>query len=283
MTTTNGYSPASEAATQSTSLLRQRLDQNISPQLRNASWGGNMQAANRMWGQNAGVSRGIFNDYLQNQNGVTGLDAAEAASNTGVMGGATQTALDSQKGMLTAKAFDLENQENSRHQEASTFLRAAYDDNTQPTVTSGLINSMFGKMADSATQTHSQNMDFIRQQIGGSGVRGGVAADLGMQAEMARMGQITGGLRDLGIYEMQQKAADSSRNLQAAFGMADFMNQSPSLLGLDALQMNLEFTDRQAGRNAAMAAAAKQAEASKTAGLMGLGGSVAGGLFGLLG
>lgn len=254
-------------------------------------WQQNINAAKPygagQWGNQQGTvyaaqaGKQTLSDFMAGN--ANAVDAASALTNTGWYGGDTRNATNVAASGYLQKMFGLEDEENARFQQAAQFLNEQFQKNTQPTVTSDLINSMFARMSDSATSQHQQNMDAIRSYVGGSGVRGGVAADLAQQAELARLGSITGGLRDLGIFEMQQRAQDSIRNLESAFGLASFLNQSPSMLGADAFGTMLELGDQREGRQAMIQAANKAADASKSAGLQSLAGGVAGGLLGLLG
>ncbi len=254
------------------------------------------QNTTRRWQQAGSPRQGaqasdIFSRYgtqpilaagLQGRHGVTPQDMAGALTTRGpgtdidVFSRQANEALYS--GVLEASR--LRDEEDRRLTQATDRLRTATDRNTRPSMTADDINSLFAREADRITQGHLQNMDFLRQSAGVSGVRGAAQADMGLQAELARLGQLTGAKRDLFIAKVESDAQDSVRNLSAELNLANFSAQSPSLLLLDQLNSMAGVRLTQQGLAMGAQQARDAATASKQAGLMGLGGQLAGAAIG---
>lgn len=267
-------------------------DENLYSDYANQQW----QRATQRWQQAGSPQQGsrasdIFSRYgsrpilaagLQGRNGVTPQDVAGSlttrgpGTNVDVARRQADDALYS--GILEASR--LRDEEDRRLDQATRRLTQATEQNTRPSMTADDINTMFASEADRITQGHLQNMDFLRQGAGVSGVRGAAQADMGLQAELARLGQLTNAKRDLFIAKVESDARDSLRNLGAELNLANFSAQSPSLLLLDQLNSLAGVRLTQQGLELGAESANKAATASRQAGLMGLAGSLGGAAIG---
>lgn len=91
-----------------------------------------------------------------------------------------------------------------------------------------------GRINDAAAGQALDNWGTLRGHLGAAGITGGgLAAGLGSQIEMQRLGQVQGGKRDLAIYEMERQAQNASDSFLRSMGLAQYMNQGPSMIESD--------------------------------------------------
>lgn len=135
------------------------------------------------------------------------------------------------------EAFRARDTENARYQEGADLLRQQFSSFLGRDTGMGddQIGTMFAREMDAAGRMQKDDMRFLRENLGGAGITGGgLAAGLASQIQMQRMAQITGAKRDLKIARMERDAQAALENINAAFGVAGYLNQTPSLLGADA-------------------------------------------------
>lgn len=141
----------------------------------------------------------------------------------------------------------LSQEENTRHAGALQGLRGARD--RANTMASGSLSTLpmqFGQQADMAMGQALDNWKGLSDYLGGAGITGGgLAAGLGAQIDLQRMAQMNEGQRDVAIKMADRSASIASDNFLRDLGVANFENQSPSMLLLDQLNgtanWNLDF------------------------------------------
>jgi hypothetical protein len=133
-------------------------------------------------------------------------------------------------------ASGLAGQENARHAEALKLLQGEFQraNNASAGMGQQEIDARMGRASDSATGQSLGDWGTLRSQLGQMGVTGGgLAAGLGAQLELGRLGQIQGSKRDIAIAEMERQSSEASNRYLRSMGLANFMNESPSMLELD--------------------------------------------------
>lgn len=138
-----------------------------------------------------------------------------------------------------AKAFGIEQEENRRFGEQSDFLTGEFDRANADFLESERgLNSLFSsRAADAAGSQARAGLRNVRQMIGARGIdpNSGLAAGMAAQVASTQQGQLIGAHRDIALDSARRRRDERIRRMQAAGGLAEFRNQSPSMVGLDAL------------------------------------------------
>lgn len=181
------------------------------------------------------------------------------------------------------EGFRLRDIEDQRYGQTLGFMQDQFRQTNQPSMTQDTINQLYGREADRVNRGAMGDFSNLRTHLGGAGIMGGgLAAGLGAQIELSRLGQISGTRRDLTIAKAQSDANDRVRQWQSALGLGQQMNQSPSLLGLDTLgsavntSLGMYLGDKQ------VEAARVAGKAQQKAGKSSAAGSVIGGALGMI-
>lgn len=187
------------------------------------------------------------------------------------------------KGALSAalqEAFRLRDIEDQRFEDSSAFLRGEFDAANADFADSEkrLENLFFSQAADAAGGQAREGVANLRSSLGARGINpnSGLAAGLASRVATQQQNQIVGATRDIALDSSRRRAVQRSQRLNSAFGLANFENQSPSLLGADALG---SISNVLAGREA-NDVAAKEARKARNAQERG---AVISGIGGLLG
>ncbi len=157
---------------------------------------------------------------------------------------------------VLAEGFRVGDENDARRQEAKKFLLGNFAENTGPSITAEDIDRMFAADADRATEFAEGDLDFLRGHLGAAGITGGgLAAGLGTNIELKRLGQVTNARRDLRIFKAQQDAQDALRNLQFGQNVAGFLAQEADetrlavmseVLGVDLTVLGRELSHKEA-------------------------------------
>ncbi len=126
--------------------------------------------------------------------------------------------------------------ENERGAQTRTFLTREFERANQADRGMGQdeIDLRMGRVSDSATGQSLDQWKGLRDQLGAAGVTGGgLAAGLGSQIELGRLGQIQGGKRDIAIAEAERRSQSASNQFMRAMGLGSFLSQGDSMLQLD--------------------------------------------------
>ena len=230
----------------------------------------------------------LNNPATANDQGIPldGFDAAMDLRNSGDAKNATQQAQQAANRSVTAmlaEAFRLQRVEDDRFGAASERLTRSVDqlpETFSDKDFEAFFRDEFTLGSDQATQAMFGDMGNVRAALGHAGITGGgVAAGLAQAADLRRLRDtkqraLTARL-DLRQAKMNADAQDALRNLQAEFNLATFNNQSPSMLGLDALTNASELALTELGLWLGDDAARRKAKADKDAGLAaGIGGAI---------
>lgn len=186
-------------------------------------------------------------------------------------------------GASMQEGFRLRDEEDNRYRETRGFLENQFAAANQPTISDQMARQMYSREADQIGSGSLRDLSGLRSSLGGAGITGGgLAAGLGAQIELARLGQLTGAKREVAITKAQTDAEDRARQFQRAMGLGEFMNQSPSMIGLDVLgsmsdiRLGQELGERQ------VEAASRSARATERAGKTAAAGSVLSGALGAI-
>lgn len=166
------------------------------------------------------------------------------------------------------EAGRLADTEDSRRGETLGFLRGEFDRaNADSAIKPGEMAMRLGRATDAATGQSLDQWSTLRDALGSAGITGGgLAAGLGSQIELGRLGQITGAKRDLAIYESERQAKSASDRFLRSLGLAEYMNQGPSMALMDQLNNVISVNlNRDLGRMQLMAAR-EGADATRDAG-----------------
>lgn len=185
-------------------------------------------------------------------------------------------------GLAGEEARNVTNEENRRFFEQSDFLGQEFDNANKPTFSQGDIERFFGSALDRIGGDTAQLQSNVRESLGQSGVRGGEAAGLSAAVELQRLGQITGARRDLEVFKANADRQDAIDRWGRSLGLASYRSQSPSTFFSDFASSNVNTQLALYGIDKQDEAAKRAADASESAGALGLFGDIigfAGGLF----
>lgn len=165
------------------------------------------------------------------------------------------------------------------------FLKGQFNQaNAASQTAPGDLGLRMGRATDAASGQALDQWKGLRDMLGGAGVTGGgLAAGLGSQIELGRLNQIQGSKRDLAIFETERRAKSASDQFLRSLGVADVMNQGPSVYLSDYINSVADQnTNLQLG-NMQLDAAKQSAKAQKQSGLMSGIGQLFGGALSLFG
>lgn len=138
-----------------------------------------------------------------------------------------------------AKAFGIEAEENRRFGEQSEFLTGEFDRaNADFADSERTLASLFSsRAADAAGAEAKAGLRNVRQMIGARGIdpNSGLAAGLASQVASRQQEQLIGAHRNIALDGARRRRDERIRRMQSAGALADFRNQSPSMVALDAL------------------------------------------------
>ena len=178
------------------------------------------------------------------------------------------------------EAFRLRDEEDRNRRGSIDFARGEFSRfNNTPAISDEEITTRFGMAGEQANRDANTAYSNVRSALGDNGMTGGSGAQLAGQIESARLGQLTGAGRDLRLYKARLDSDKAMQRLQAASGLADRMNQSPSAVGLDAMGQRAGLEVTLEGIRSAERSAGQAASAQKKAGKSSAAGSIASGLF----
>ena len=161
---------------------------------------------------------------------------------------------------------------------AGVFSRGFNEDESR------LTNLALGSLLDSIGQGSVDQMRQMRTSLGGRGIdpSSGTTAALANRVAMQKQTLKYGAMRNAAMDSYGRRNAQRTAEYAQQLNLANFGNQSPSALRLDALTNQAEFdlarevSDKQL--EAAKYSAKKNAQAAKTSAIGGIIGSVLGGL-----
>ncbi len=184
---------------------------------------------------------------------------------------------------VLAEGFRVRDENEKRRQEAKKFLLASREKNLRPSITEDDINTRFAAEADRASQLANDNFDFLSSALGSAGITGGgLAAGLGTNVELERVGQVTNAKRDLAIFKAQSDAQDALRNIQFDSNIASFLADEADETGLAVMAEILGVDMSVYGRELAHKEARDAAKAATQGAALGLVGQIAGAGIGAL-
>lgn len=147
-------------------------------------------------------------------------------------------------GMSLGLAAELAGQENANRDQTLGFLKDQFGRaNAASQAAPGDLGLRMGRATDAASGQALDQWKGLRDMLGNAGVTGGgLAAGMGAQIELGRLNQIQGSKRDLAIFETERRAKAASDQFLRSLGVADVMNQGPSMILSDTLS---SISDRQ--------------------------------------
>lgn len=174
-------------------------------------------------------------------------------------------------------------EENLRRDQALELMRREGEIANQADrgMTEAEIAARLGRVSDTATGESMRQMKGLREGLGSAGVTGGGAA-MGMAAgiELGRLGQITGGKRDIAIAEAERRSQAAANRYMRSMGQAQFMAQGPSTKEMESYNAVLDYLANiklgEKNIEASKYAARQQAKAARSSGIGGIFGSLIG-------
>lgn len=180
------------------------------------------------------------------------------------------------------EAFRLRDVEDQRFDESSAFLQGEFDQSNADFLDSEkrLENLFFSQAADQAGAQAREGIGSLRTSLGSRGINpnSGLAAGLASRVATQQQNQIVGATRDIALDSSRRRAVQRSQRLNAAFGLANFQNQSPSLLGADALGSAANVLAGREANDMAAREARKARNAQQTGAMISGVGSLLGGI-----
>ena len=182
-------------------------------------------------------------------------------------------------------AGSLAAEENANRQQGIATARGAYERMRQANrpMTDSERDLKMGRASDAASGQSLDRWSALRSQLGEMGnIGGGLAAGLGSQIELGRLGQIQGSKRDIAIAEAERQSQNASNEFMAAMGLGNFEAQGPSMLSLDQFNSLLDFGANVTLGEKEIEAGKYAAKQSAKAGKQSMLGNIFGGLLGAL-
>lgn len=184
-------------------------------------------------------------------------------------------------GALDTEAKRIRDTEESRGGAAETLIGQALPAANAPTWTDESIRTALGQGSDAAGQDFLKGQDALRSYLGGAGVTGGgLAAGLGTNLELGRLGQVTDARRSFYLDKVRTDAADRARNFQNTLTYANAVNRPVSGAYADYLSNLSQLRLGQYGLEKGYFANKDKAKAAEDAGWMNLLGSLGGAAIG---
>lgn len=221
--------------------------------------------------------------FTQNDRRSLGFNLLHAVGDSGIPRGTRnlrRDQVDTLLGSLLSEGFSLRDEEDRRFRGESSFLtgefnRANEDFASQEERLDRLFRS---RAADQIGAEARSGLRNVRSLIGSRGLNpnSGLAASLAADVASRQQGQLISARRDIALDSARRRTQERARRLTSAFGLSEFRNQSPSMLGLDAIGATLG-VQRAREQEANAKSAAKKSRGDAL-----LGGAIQGGL-GLIG
>jgi len=238
------------------------------------------------WGQrpqqNQGPSQSTPQQALDRGGFAPGAGTPEEQSRILSGQGGNQAAGDRAIQTLAYEGLRLRDEEQAGLDAAKELLAGMMPELTRHPLSERDINELAAGRLEEVAQGKMRDMMALREHLGISGIDGGVGADLGVQAEIAAMGQATQAMR--GLRERHAELTGQHQmKLLATVGAAHQVLPAVSTYGAEAAEVaathygNMYAADR--NYEAQKYAAKKQKEGAIFGGLLGLAGSVLGGIF----
>lgn len=188
--------------------------------------------------------------------------------------------------VLLGMSADLTNRENANRAGAVSFLQDQFGraNAADRGMTPEEINLRMGRATDAATGQSLDQWGALRDMLGGAGITGGgLAAGLGAQIELGRLGQIQGSKRDLMVYEAERRSKAASDQFLRSLGLAEMMAQGPSDRLLGTMEGIFDYRQNERLGRAEVSLAREGLEAQSRAGDQAFWGSIFQGGLGVLG
>lgn len=180
-------------------------------------------------------------------------------------------------------AGSLASEENANRQRGLTTARGGFERMRRANrpMSQDQIDLKMGKATDAASGQSLDKWGALRSQLGEMGnIGGGLAAGLGSQIELGRLGQIQGSKRDIAIAEAERQSQNAANEFMASLNLGNFEAQGPSMLALDQFNSLLDFGSNATLGEKEIEAGKYAAKQSAKAGKQSMIGSIFGGLLG---
>lgn len=209
-----------------------------------------------------------------------GLAQAQHAGPAGDGNARARVAMESSLEAALVKAFQLEGVENQRFQDSLGFLKGEFQRSNEGFAADNarLDRLLFSGAADRFGREASEGLSALRTSIGARGINpnSGAAAALAGNIGLRQQGQLMGARRDITMDSLRRRDAQRVQRFQQAFGLADFMNQGDSEIGLSALSGLVGLRERQLDKEDSLKEARKARKDAMIGSAIGLGGNLLG-------
>ena len=176
-----------------------------------------------------------------------------------------------------AMAKGIGDEERRRYDASLSTLTAGAAAFDRPSMTDQDISRMYSGAAEAAGAGFQKNMGNLRQYIGATGqIGGGHAASLATNYEAMRLASLTDATRSLYEKRIETDMADRAAKWSARQAVAAAQARDPSMVEMDWLGASATTKMTSEGIIANYVNATKAAKASKSAGQMGMWGSLIG-------
>jgi len=184
---------------------------------------------------------------------------------------------------LMTEGFRLRDEGEQRRTQTLGYLNAEQERASAPTLTDEDARTFMSRESDRITGESHQEQRDLGTFLGATGnFGGGMPTALAASLELKRMGQIVGARRDIKLEKARTDALDRAARFQRALPIGALMNEDPNTSGYDALLNTSDWRTQIHLGNLGVQAADRGAKASKDAGKMGMLGSIASGVLGLI-
>lgn len=187
-------------------------------------------------------------------------------------------------GAYQAEADRLGEVENQRWGEGKQVLGLAWKNAQRPAFTDQMVRRQFGNSAEQAAMSRNRAMASLRGGLGLSGqtTGSGAAMAAGAQIQSQQLGTLQASRRELLDKQATTNANQRMQLLGLAPQVADYYSRPPAILGLDARGDNIGAKLTLQQIQAQKEQAKQTSRDNRQSGVLGLAGSIAGGLIGLL-
>lgn len=184
---------------------------------------------------------------------------------------------------LVTQGFQMQADEQKGLDWAKQQMQQAWPELMKNPLTEADINSLGAGQLEEIARGKMRDMQSIREHLGVTGLDGPAAADLGIQAELSALGQITTARRGL-RERVASTTAQHQMNMLNSIGVGKDVMSAVSSYGAQALGISAGYAGSMyaadKGYDAAKYAAKKQKEGGIFGGILGaVGGILSGGLF----
>ena len=207
------------------------------------------------------------------------IPTGDVFAKTGKGLGGNSAAIENIVGYGTANANYLNQEENARINRATGMVNAGTAAAQNPLLSQEQIDTQFGRGADAAAPNYLNQMQNLRDSLGGAGISGGqygaaMASNYGLQ----RMGQVTDARRTTMLDAIKTNAGLRAQNFQTTLAQAAQNQTAPSMVNQDWIGQMLGMRQNMMGQDMA----AKVAKGASTSALIGGGLGALGSFAGLL-